>query len=273
METSLHRDLKSHYADDRNCLEVPLGDYRIDALADDWLVEIQHGSLSAIRNKVKSLLKSHQVLVVKPLLRTKQLIKRKKKKGTVAGRRKSPKRACWLDIFDELLYFTSVFPHPRLAIEFVMVDVQEWRYPGHGRRRRWSKKDFVVEDQKLLAVHDATRLCKVEDLWQPLGDLKLPRPFHTGHLAESLGVCRETAQRIAYVMRQTGAIHQVGKQGNAILYERSKKRRRKLVKRKKKQKSKRGISANPITAKTDPTQKNEAVSSTNARGLVTIQGL
>ena len=273
METSLHRDLKSHYADDRNCLEVPLGEYRIDALADDWLVEIQHGSLSAIRNKVKSLLKSHQVLVVKPLLRTKQLIKRKKKKGAVAGRRKSPKRASWLDIFDELLYFTSVFPHPRLAIEFVMVDVQEWRYPGHGRRRRWSKKDFVVEDQKLLAVHDATRLCKVEDLWQPLGDLKLPRPFHTGHLAESLGVCRETAQRIAYVMRQTGAIHQVGKQGNAILYERIKKRGRKLVKRKKRQKSKRGISANPITAKTDPTQKNEAVSSTNARGPVNIQGL
>ena len=270
METSLHRDLKSHYADDRNCLEVPLGDYRIDALAGDWLVEIQHGSLSAIRNKVSSLLKSHQVLVVKPLLRTKQLIKRKKKKGAVAGRRKSPKGARWLDIFDELLYFTSVFPHPRLVIEFVMVDVEEWRYPGHGRRRRWSKNDFVVEDQKLLAVHDATRLCQVEDLWQPLGDLKLPRPFHT---AESLGVCRETAQRIAYVMRHTGAIHQVGKQGNAILYERPGKRGRKLVKRKKKRKSRRGISANPITAKTDPTQKNEAVLSANTRGPVTIQGL
>ncbi len=273
METSLHRDLKSHYADDRNCLEVPLGDYRIDAIADDWLVEIQHGSLSAIRNKVRTLLKSHQVLVVKPLLQTKQLIKRKKKKGSVIGRRKSPKRATWLDIFDELLYFTSVFPHPRLAIEFVMVDVEEWRYPGHGKRRRWSKKDFVVEDQKLVDVHDATRLCTVEDLWQPLGDLKLPRPFHTGHLAELLGVCRETAQRIAYVMRQTGAIAQVGKQGNAILYERPKKRQRKTVKSKNRLNVKRGISVNPITAKTNPNQKKQALSPSRVGGAEIIQGL
>ena len=70
METSLHRDLKSHYADERNCLEVPLGDYRIDALAGDWLVEIQHGTLAAIRNKVATLLESHQVLIVNQLLRT-----------------------------------------------------------------------------------------------------------------------------------------------------------------------------------------------------------
>ena len=58
METSLHRVLKHHYADDRNCLEVPLGEYRIDALAGDWLVEIQHGTLAAIRDKGAALRKT-----------------------------------------------------------------------------------------------------------------------------------------------------------------------------------------------------------------------
>ena len=273
METSLHRDLKSHYADERNCLEVPLGDYRIDALAGDWLVEIQHGTLAAIRNKVATLLESHQVLIVKPLLRTKQLVKRKKKDGSVIGRRKSPRKACWLDLFDELLYFTNVFPHPRLAIEFVMVDVEEWRYPGHGRRRRWSKKDFIVEDQKLVEIHETTRLRRVTDLWSPLGDLQLPRPFHTGHLAEQLGICRQTAQRIAYVMRQTKAIRKVGKQGNAILYARAKKRVRKLVKTKKKQISRRGISANSIAEITDSNQIEPTRYSTSPPTAVTIQGL
>lgn len=40
-----------------------------------------------------------------------------------------------------------------------------------------------------------------------------------GHLVESLHVDRWSAQRIAYCFRQTGTILQVGKQGNARLYE------------------------------------------------------
>lgn len=273
METSLHRDLKHHYADEQIRLEVPLGDYRIDAIAEDWLVEIQHGPLAAIRDKVSVLLKEHQVLIVKPLLRTKQLVKRKKKNGKVIGRRKSPRRAHWLDLFDELLYFTRVFPHPHLAIEAVMVDVEEWRYPGHGRRRRWSKKDFVVEDQKLVKIHDSKRLCRLEDLWSLLGDIKLPDPFHTAHLAEQLDVCRSTAQRIAYVMRKTAAIKQVGKQGNALLYARAKKQGKKRAKRKKMQKSHRGISANLLASKTDPARPQSTRKVSNTQPRVRVQGL
>jgi len=154
-----------------------------------------------------------------------------------------------------------------------MVDVEEWRYPGHGRRRRWSKKDFVVEDQKLVEIHETTRLRRVTDLWSALGDLQLPRPFHTGHLAEQLGICRQTAQRIAYVMRQTKAIKKVGKQGNAILYTGAKKRVRKLIKTKKKQNSRRGISTNSIAEKTDPNQSEPTRHSSNPPTAVTIQGL
>ena len=39
---------------------------------------------------------------------------------------------------------------------------------------------------------------------------KLPRPFHTGHLAEGLSVQRWIAQRMAYCLRHPGAIQQVG---------------------------------------------------------------
>ena len=48
---------------------------------------------------------------------------------------------------------------------------------------------------------------------------QLPQPFHTGHLAEQLNVHRSVAQRIAYCMRQTGAVTEVGKQGNTRLYQ------------------------------------------------------
>jgi hypothetical protein len=218
METSLHRDLKTLYADENAQFEVSLDGYRIDVISDGRLVEIQHGSLTAIRDKVKVLLKKHQVVVVKPIVARKGLIKRASKDGPVTSRRLSPKRGTFFDVFDDLIHFTRVFPHKRLTLEVPLVDIEEWRYPGHGRRRRWSRNDYQIEDQKLVAVHETYHLKTAADLVR-LVEGPLPQPFHTGHLAESLHVRRWVAQRIAYCFRQTGAVREVGKQGNARLYE------------------------------------------------------
>jgi len=218
METSLHRELKSRYAGRAPRFEVPVGKYRIDVVSGGRLVEIQHGSLAAIRDKVQNLLRGHRVLVVKPIVVRKLLIKQSAKGGEVTGRRISPKRGRLLDLFDELVHFTRVFPHRRLTLEVPLVDVEEWRYPGHGRRRRWRPSDHQVEDQKLVAVRETHRLRTPADL-AGLICCPLPKPFHTGHLAESLAIDRWIAQRIAYCFRKMGAVRNVGKQGNALLYE------------------------------------------------------
>ena len=219
METSLHRQLKEHYAADSSQLEVALKGYRIDATRDGALIEIQHGSLAAIRDKIADLLESHRVIVVKPIVVLKQLVKLDKRAGKVLERRKSPKRGKLLDVFDELVYFTRVFPHPRLALEVALVEVEELRYPGHGRRRRRRKNDFQVEDQRLTQIVETHRFRTLTDL-RKLLPRGLPSKFHTGHLAEQLQIERSIAQRMAYCMRETGAIYSVGKQGNAMLYSR-----------------------------------------------------
>ncbi len=218
METSLHRDLKSHYAGRNARFEVPLGKYRIDVVHRGRLIEIQHGSLAAIRDKVRKLLDDHRVLVVKPIVVRKRLIKQAAKGGEVIDQRFSPKRGRLLDLFDDLVHFTRVFPHRRLTLEVPLIEVEEWRYPGHGRRRRWRENDFLVEDQKLVGIGQTYRFRHPRDLVR-LIEGPLPRPFHTGHLAEALGVDRWIAQRAAYCFRQMGATRQVGKQGNALLYE------------------------------------------------------
>lgn len=218
METSLHRELKRLYADpDDLRLEVPQGRYRIDAVRGGELVEIQHGSLAAIRDKVRSLLVEHRVRVVKPIVASKMLVKRSGKHGRVVDRRLSPKRETLLALFDELVYFTKIFPHPRLTLEAVLVDVEEWRYPGHGRRRRWRANDFIVEDQKLSAVIASHRLQSAADL-RSLLNCKVPESFQTVHLATALGTPRHVAQRIAYCLRETGAAQAIGKSGNAHIY-------------------------------------------------------
>lgn len=218
METSLHRELKRLYAGDTARMEVRLEGFRIDAVVGDELVEIQHGSLAAIRQKLKRLLQSHRVRLVKPIVASKVLVKRPRKGGKVVSRRKSPKRGTVLDVFHELIYMTGVFPHPALAIEVPLVDVEEWRYPGHGRRRRRRDCDFIVEDQRLTAIRQSVHLATTDDLIG-LTCRDLPKPFHTGHLAERLTVPRHFAQKIAYCFRKMGAANHVGKQGNALLYE------------------------------------------------------
>jgi hypothetical protein len=217
VETSLHRELKRLYAGDGARTEVQLDGYRIDAISDELLIEIQHGSLAAIRDKIRRLLERHRVLVVKPIVARKVLVKQRAAGGIEIARRQSPKRGQLLDIFDELVYFTRVFPHPRLAVEVVLVEVEEWRYPGHGRRRRWRQDDHVVADQLLLSVGQSVRLDRAADLLALL-PAALPARFHSGHVAERLGIQRHVAQRITYCLREMKAVRQVGKQGNAIVY-------------------------------------------------------
>lgn len=206
------------YAAEEGQVEAPLGPYRIDVQSGDELIEIQHGSLAAIRPKVLQLLKKHRVTVVKPIVARKWLVRQDARGGRVLGRRKSPKQGKLLDLFDELIYFRDVFPHRRLTLEVVLVEMEEWRYPGHGRRRRWRENDHEVEDQKLLAVQDRRRLTSADDLRKLLAT-RLPKPFHTGHLAEKLTISRWLAQRVAYCLRHAGTTREVGKQGNAVLYE------------------------------------------------------
>jgi hypothetical protein len=217
VETSLHRELKSFYADEKARFEVPLGRYRIDVVTGERLVEVQHGSLSAIRDKIRTLVRDHEVTVVKPIVVRKHLVKLSKKSGRVKERRLSPKRGQLLDLFDELVHFTRAFPHPRLTLDVLLVDIEELRYPGHGRRRRWRENDFQVEDQRLLQVHATHTFRTARDLIDLVPDT-LPDPFHTGHLAKSLDVHRWIAQRVAYCLRNMGAVTQAGKKGNALLY-------------------------------------------------------
>jgi hypothetical protein len=218
VETSLHRRLKEIYAGKAAQVEVPLDGYRIDAVCGDQLVEIQHGSLAAIRDKVRRLLKRHRVLVVKPIVSRKLLIQQDAKGGNVVRRRRSPKRGELLDLFDELVYFTGVFPHASLTLEVVLVEIEEWRYPATRRSRRGRPLRHMVEDQHLIATGERLRLQSAADLRRLL-PARLPRPFHTQHLADRLKIDRWVAQRIAYCLRKTGAVKAVGKQGNALLYE------------------------------------------------------
>jgi hypothetical protein len=219
METSLHRQLKELYAGRDGQCEVRLGRHRIDVVRRGRLYEIQHGSLAAIRRKIVDLVGANRLTVVKPLITHKTIVQLSRLDGAELYRRASPKHCSWLDAFEQLVYLAHVFPHPRLTLEFAQVTVEETRYPGHGRRRRRRDRDFLVADQRITELGEVRRVKSTADLWRLLGPAA-PRRFDSGELAQALATPRWIAQRIAYCLLHTGAARQVGKAGNARIYER-----------------------------------------------------
>lgn len=219
MESSLHRDLKRHYCGETGQIEVALSGYRIDVVRNGVLIEIQHASLGSIRSKILQLLKEHSVHVVKPIIARKRLVKLARRNGRVCDTRMSPQRKTLLDLFGELVYFTQVFPHPRLVLEAVLVEVEEVRYPRRGATRR-GRRDFRVQDVKLLSFRQSLSLRTNQDLLHLLPP-NLAEPFDTHQLATALGIPRWQSQQIAYCCRHCGALEQVGKKGNSHLYRRA----------------------------------------------------
>ncbi|TWU47771.1 hypothetical protein [Rubripirellula reticaptiva] len=226
METTLHHQLKLGYADDPSQTEVVLGSYRIDAIrrcgnSGDELIEVQCASLSAIRDKCRDLLKRHTLRVVKPIVIRTRIIKLAKRDGPIKSRRLSPKRGSVLNVFDELIYFTRVFPHTNLTIEVPLIHVEEHRVPSTKKRRRSWHKDYTVADVKLESIASVIELKKPADL---LSLLDLPddiTSFNTAELASAIDRPRWHAQQIAYVLRKTGAIDQTSRNIKGVVYQRA----------------------------------------------------
>lgn len=215
MESSLHRQLKLFYGGHIDDVEVQVDGYRIDAVVRGRLFEIQQASLSALRDKVRDLLQRHRVVVVKPLVSRKLLIRREIPSGDVVSSRFSPIRESVYNLFEDLVHFVNVFPNPRLTLEVVLTEQEEHRISRPRRRRRGP--DYRVEDRFLTQIISTTKLKTAADLRRLLPSTLPPR-FTTGDLAAQAQIPRWLAQKMAYCLRKTGAIELLGKQSNALLY-------------------------------------------------------
>ena len=215
METSLHQQLKDLYSTPSSVQEDWVGDYRIDVRRGRRMIEIQTSSLGAIRDKIRVLLERHPVTVVKPIIARKMLLVKDRSLGPVRTRRWSPKRCGWIDLFEALTHFTTVFPHPNLTLDVPLIEIEETRFPR--KTRRFWHRAYRIEDQRLLQVVDRRTVRTADDLLRLL-DVTLPESFDTKDLAEALSTRRWMAQKVAYCLRQTGGIAIEGKRGKAILY-------------------------------------------------------
>lgn len=214
--TTLHQQLKTHYVTDADRHEVELGGYRIDAIDDEErLIEIQCASLSSIRDKIRKLLRKHSVIVAKPLAARKLILKQETADAPPVSSRWSPSKQNLVHIFQDLVHFSSVFPHPRLRLDILLTHQEEIRIPAQRRRRR--SKEHAVHDRRLVEVSVHYQFRTPGELWNAL-KIDVSDEFTTADLAKQLAQPRWLCQKVAYCFREMKFLSIARKQGNSIVY-------------------------------------------------------
>jgi len=214
-ETSLHSSIKDWYTLPGDRLEVKVGNFIIDIVRDDLLIEIQTKNFSAIKRKLQSLVRDHSVRLVYPIPVKKWIVRVAESNREVISRRKSPKKGRLVDLFDELLRMPLLITEPSFSMEVLMIEEEEIRCKDG--RGSWRRKGVSIKDRKLLHVVERAKFSKIADFLRFLPhDLDLP--FSNRSLAESAGLPVRQARRMTYCLRKMGAIRKVSKNRNELLF-------------------------------------------------------
>jgi hypothetical protein len=217
-EKSLHAALKRWYARPHDVFEVPLDGFVIDVVQDDLLVEIQTRNFSAIKRKMHALTSRHPVRLVYPIAREKWIVRLAQDGHRQLGRRKSPKRGALEHVFQELVSFPRLIRAPNFSLHVLLIQEEEMR--RHDKRRGWRRRGWVTHERRLIQVVDQRLFETPRDLAALIPD-SLEEPFTTSELAAAIAKPRWLAQKMAYCLREMGALTAVGKRGNAIQYSRT----------------------------------------------------
>lgn len=213
-EQTLHEQLKEVYAKETGEIESTLGDYRVDVIRGDLLIEIQTRSFSSIRDKLRDLAENHRVRLVHPIAYQKWII-RLDKDGKQVSRRKSPKRGRVEDIFYELVYMPELLSNSNFELEVALVDLEEyWIDDGKGswRRRRWS-----IHDKKMLELREHHLFISPEDFKRLLPE-SLPSEFTSRMLTRETGLNIRACQKMLYCLHKMNVVSRNGKKGRSYLY-------------------------------------------------------
>lgn len=221
-ERSLHAALKKWYAQPGDEIEVPLEGFHIDLVRGDLLIEIQTRNFFAMKRKLHKLLENHRLHLVHPIAQEKWLVRVAADGETVLGRRRSPKRGVFEDIFDELVSIPTLLDHPNFSLEILLIHEEEIRRVRGAKekpaKRTRFPRDWDRHDHRLVQVIASRVIESAADLRAFLPDT-LPPEFTNRDLSAALGNNYRRAQAMTYVMRNCGVLEMTGKRGRAILYQ------------------------------------------------------
>ena len=215
-EKSLHSALKDWYAQSGDQLEAEVDGFHVDIVRRDMLIEIQTRNFSSLRRKLSALIKKHRIRLVYPISQEKWIVRLASDGKTRIGSRKSPKKGTIFHLFEELVSIPNLIRNRDFSLEVLFVQEEEIRCDdGQGS---WRRNGLSIVDHRLIEVVGRRIFEKPSDFAGMIPE-DLSSPFSTKHLADAIHQPRWLAQKMAYCLRNMGAIDVVGKDGNSLLYE------------------------------------------------------
>ena len=108
-------------------IEARVDKFLIDVIKEDILIEIQTQNFSAIKEKLATLINTHKVLLVHPIIRDKWILKFDIKSKRILKKTLSPKHDNYLNIFEELIRIPYLISNPNLPNVKKLVGLAESR--------------------------------------------------------------------------------------------------------------------------------------------------
>jgi len=214
-ESSFHSSIKKWYLVPGDRLEVKVDGFIIDIVRGDLLIEIQTRNFAAIKKKLLTLVKSHYVQLIYPVPKEKWITRLAASGDEVLSRRKSPKSGSVYDLFDELIRIPELINEEKFTVEVLMVRQEETRCEdGKGS---WRRKGVSIKDKELIDVVERIKFNDKSDFLS-LFPHDLSQPFSNKSLARTMGVPVRKVQKMTYCLRKMGAINEVGRKGNELLF-------------------------------------------------------
>ena len=218
-EKTLHLFLKNYLQPDEACHEIKVGRFVADIMKDGRITEIQTRSFNAMRKKLEYFLESgYDVTVVHPLAAVKKLCWINPKTGDVGKTRKSPKKMSIHDAFYELYKIKSFLLRENLHFRFVLLELTEyrnldgWSYDG---KRGSTRFDRIPAD-----IIGEINIVSASDYKKHLPE-GMSEEFTSKDYARCAGVNLRRAQTALNVLKYVGAVTEVGKNKNSIIYKRN----------------------------------------------------
>ena len=214
-ECSLHLEIKKVYSLPGDQFEVKLGNYIVDILREDLLIEVQTKNFSALKEKLQVLTENHQVRLVYPLPE-KKWITHVTKDHVVLNTRKSPKKGRLTDLFRELVMIPHMIGKENFSLEVLFIDEEEVRCDdGKGS---WRRRGVSIKERKLLKVNDRILFQTKADYLKILPE-GLTEMFTNRELAKLAKISVRAARQITYCLRKGGVVRLAGKKGRELVFQ------------------------------------------------------
>ena len=240
-ESQLHKALKTFYAVQFSAQqEVQVERWICDLVCPDGgIVEIQTRNVSSLKEKIAGLLKlGRSVTIVHPIIKEK-IIETCAADGTLVSRRKSPKKE---SLYSQLKEFTGLkdfLLDKKLTVICPEITIEEKRIvcekpeQSKNKRRRF-KKNWQKDGKALLTIGTSWKLNGKKDWLGLLPRAVIQGQKRRGEKAAVLPFCAATvrdafiaeqkkeaapcANLLLWLLRETGLIQRVPREGRAFYY-------------------------------------------------------